>query len=488
MMSTPVGIDFGTSNCAAAVVRNGVPVPIQLGQNQLLLPSVLYVDRAELKPVEIDEAQLSARVDAARAAQTRVVDGARRERRAFVFLSDSELERRERSLMVREALQTLQAAESAKDLVENLLGARSMAIGDSAIQQRLQNSLEGTYFKSPKRFLGSDLRPAQRQIFQRVIATMLSHIRERCQFSLGSPLTSAVFGRPVTYSEFGDPAADALAIGTMTSAAIEAGFKDISFLMEPVAAALEYERTLTTETTALVIDAGGGTTDCSVVRLGPGRAAIADRAADVLSSSGSRVGGVDIDESLAWCAIVPLLGKDGKSIGGRPLPYTLFHKAISVHNLPEQAEFYASERQILGLMERAESPQIVERLLHVCRRRLTDRIVRGAELAKIELSEQERCSIALEYVETELSHSVTRADLEAAAQLPVQKMLAAAEEAVKLSGARPDVVFVTGGTARSPVIEQAIHARWGASASIVVGDLFGSVASGLAIHAAWKYA
>lgn len=424
-LTIPVGVDFGTSNCAAAIAQDAVPRALPLDEGRTLLPSVLYVDRSQGR----------------------------------------------------------QGEDASRSMAQILLGARTIEIGEGAIRARIERPEEGVYFKSPKRFLGSELRPLQRAMFQNVIAAMLSHIRQRCEDGLGIPVSSVVLGRPVTYSDTHDAQADAVAIETMRLAAIAAGFNEVRFLMEPVAAALEFERSLRTETLALIVDAGGGTTDCSVVRLGPERARVLDRAPDVLSFAGCRAGGVDIDEALAWRAFTPLLGRDLQTANGRPLPYAVFHEAVSVHDLPAQTSFYASEAQILRFQETVNEPVLIERLLRLCRNRRTDRLVRSAELAKIELSEQLSVEVPLLYLAEGLGVTVGRSDVGVSAERAVSRMIASAQEAVRSASVVPDVVFVTGGTARSPVVADALRSGLGIDVPLVVGDLFGSVASGLALHA-----
>lgn len=424
-LTIPVGVDFGTSNCAAAVARNAVPQALALDDDRPLLPSVLYVDRSQGR----------------------------------------------------------QGDPASRSMAQLLLGASTIEIGSAAIRARIERPEEGVYFKSPKRFLGSELRPPQRAMFQNVIAAMLSHIRQRCELGLGDAVSAVVLGRPVTYSDVHDAQADAVAIDTMRAAAAGAGFTDVQFLMEPVAAALEFERSLQTETLALIVDAGGGTTDCSVVRLGPDRARALDRARDVLSFAGCRAGGVDIDEALAWRAFTPLLGRDLQTANGRPLPYAVFHQAISVHDLPAQTDFYASEAQILRFRESVGEPLLIDRLLRLCRNRRTDRLVHSSELAKIALSEQLSIDVPLTYLAEGLAVGVTRPDVAASAERAVARMIAAAQEAVRIAAVLPDVVFVTGGTARSPVVADALRAGIGLDVPLVVGDLFGSVASGLSLHA-----
>src|SRR5690606_30922628 len=99
-----------------------------------------------------------------------------------------------------------------------------------------------------------------------------------------------------------------------------AGFAEWSFVAEPVAACLAFERALPRETVVLVVDVGGGTTDCAVVRARPGAAQQGGRDDDVLGFSGDRVGGTDFDQSLAWAAFMPLFGRGMTTKQGRPLP------------------------------------------------------------------------------------------------------------------------------------------------------------------------
>ena len=77
---------------------------------------------------------------------------------------------------------------------------------------------------------------------------------------------------------------------------------NVSFQLEPIAAALDYERRITRESLVLVVDIGGGTSDFTVVRLGPDRVARAahqgDRVSDVLATSGVHIGGTNYDQKL----------------------------------------------------------------------------------------------------------------------------------------------------------------------------------------------
>jgi hypothetical chaperone protein len=491
--SVPIGLDFGTSNCAVAAVLDGKLTPVMLEPGKTVLPSVFFALDPEMPRIQIDEEVLRNRVTASRAEQ----DSAARERkeaargptgsgnfaRPLRKLSDEELYWRERSLMAREAEAAQEAWLRGRSFTERLATARQIYMGTPAINARIGNPIGGTFFKSPKRFLGSRIREDQRAAFEQVICRMLTYIRNKCEARVHAPVTRAVLGRPVTYSRDLDGQHDEEAISVMSSAARAAGFAEIEFLMEPVAAALDYERTLTEETPVLVIDAGGGTTDCSVVRLGPRRARLRDRSGDVLSSTGTRHGGVDIDERVAVRSVTPLLGNGGSYAYGGRLPDAIYFEAVSIHSIPDQESFYSSTRAIERLIAVAAEPQKVRRLLKVLHDRLTFRIVRDAELTKIALSKAHEADMDLGYIEDELTASVSQPELADAAEPVVAAMLRVAHEAIAQAQVQPKVVYVTGGTALSPTVRDAIQARIGASVRIEVGDMFGSVASGLGLHA-----
>ncbi|KAF0673777.1 hypothetical protein L247_08355, partial [Salmonella enterica subsp. enterica serovar Worthington str. BCH-7253] len=88
--------------------------------------------------------------------------------------------------------------------------------------------------------------------------------------------------------------------GILERAAKRAGFQEVVFQYEPVAAGLDYEATLREEKRVLVVDIGGGTTDCSMLLMGPQWRQRADRENSLLGHSGCRVGGNDLDIALAF--------------------------------------------------------------------------------------------------------------------------------------------------------------------------------------------
>lgn len=109
-----------------------------------------------------------------------------------------------------------------------------------------------------------------------------------------------MIGRPINFQGLGGDEANTQAQGILERAAKRAGFKDVVFQYEPVAAGLDYEATLQEEKRVLVVDIGGGTTDCSLLLMGPQWRSRLDREASLLGHSGCRIGGNDLDIALAF--------------------------------------------------------------------------------------------------------------------------------------------------------------------------------------------
>lgn len=142
--------------------------------------------------------------------------------------------------------------------------AKSVQFGLSSLAQYIDDPEEVWFVKSPKSFLGaSGLKPQQVALFEDLVCAMMLHIRQQAQAQLPEAITQAVIGRPINFQGLGGDEANAQAQGILERAAKRAGFRDVVFQYEPVAAGLDYEATLQEEKRVLVVDIGGGTTDCS---------------------------------------------------------------------------------------------------------------------------------------------------------------------------------------------------------------------------------
>ena len=362
----------------------------------------------------------------------------------------------------------------------------STHFGRDAVTHYLEGT-EGRLMRSLKSLLGSPLllettEVNHRQIsFQDIIATFLATLRERAARSLGRAPTRVVMGRPVHFVD-DDPVRDALAQASLQQAAQAVGFDEVSFQLEPIAAALDYERRLDRESTVLVVDVGGGTSDFTVVRLGPQRMHQPERRHDVLATSGVHVGGTDFDQKLSLEVVMPLLGYGHLGPQGREVPSRVFFD-LSTWHLIHWLYQPRAIAQAQALWTNYAQPPLHQRLMQVLHARLGHHLAHDVEQAKIHCS-QSKADVALNlaYVEPDLQAALTVTDVQTHLQSLLTRSVACARECVQTAGLAPqalDAIYLTGGSSALRPFQTALHAAF-AGVPLVEGDLFGGVALGLA--------
>ncbi|WMC11933.1 molecular chaperone [Oceanimonas pelagia] len=442
-----IGFDYGTSNCAVGVMEGNHPTILPLGSHGRYIASNLY---APSRAVIVN--WLHGRLPAA----------------------EQDTFKRQRTI----ALQQGQAA--LRELALDAIPAE-LAFGRDALASYLQAPDEGYYIKSPKSFLGaSGLMPQQIELFEDIVAAMMSNVKTLTEAALGRTVTQTVIGRPVNFQGLRGEESNRQALAILTHAAKRVGFKDVEFQFEPVAAGFEYEAGLSRETRVLVVDIGGGTTDCSLLLMGPKRAAQQDRGPDLLSHSGERVGGNDLDIALALKGMMPAFGLNSLLKTGKAIPVHSYWQAVAINDINLQTEFYsaANGRFLQQLVRDAAQPELVNRLLTMQKNRLSYRVVNAAEQGKIALTEQSAQQVGLSDIDQELTIRLDRDDFARACQRELNRIATLIAEAIAQAGTKPEVVFVTGGTARSPVLNRFLQQQF-EHTPIVVGDHFGSVTAGL---------
>jgi hypothetical chaperone protein len=358
--------------------------------------------------------------------------------------------------------------------------------GRDAVAQYLSGT-EGRLMRSLKSLLGSPLLQEKTEVnhqqisFQDIVATFLSELRDRADRALGEAPSRVVMGRPVHFVD-DDPERDALAQRSLHEAAMSVGFDEVLFQLEPIAAALDYERRLTREATVLVVDLGGGTSDFTVVRLGPDRTTRADRSGDVLATTGVHIGGTDFDQKLSLERVMPLLGHRHLGPQQREVPSRVFFD-LSTWHLIQWLYLPRAMSQAQSLRVNYTDPRLHERLMKVLRHHDGHHIAHEVELAKIRCSQDDApAAVELSFVEAGLSASLTPADMRDHLAALLARTVACARECVQragLSDGALDAIYLTGGSSALRPFQQALQAEF-AGVELVVGDLFGGVASGLA--------
>lgn len=405
------GLDFGTSNSAIGIAREGEAVLAPLEGDSTLLPSAVFFDYESKGQVLFGSAAIA----------------------AYVGQTEGRLMRALKSILGSSLIHE-----------ETSLGGRKVALTG-------------------------------------VVELFVRHLKHKAEDFAGQEITSVVHGRPVRFVD-GDDAADAQAQDVLEAVARRVGFRDVRFVYEPIAAAHHYERTVSAEELVLIADIGGGTSDFSIVRIGPERRARADRDGDVLANAGARVGGTDFDTALNLASVMPLLGLGTEMVEkGLPMPNAIYIE-LATWATTNFAYTWRNERDVAELAAEAREPEKVGRLLKVLRERLGHRLAFAVEEAKIVLSAEERAAMALDFLEAGLAARATRTGFERAIAAKTARLSRTAGECLALaglSGDSIDTIFLTGGSSRVPAVRAAI-ARAAPSARLAAGSDLLSVASGLA--------
>jgi hypothetical chaperone protein len=362
--------------------------------------------------------------------------------------------------------------------------------GEDAMQAYLCGH-EGRLLRSLKSLLGSALMDEYTQVdgralrFFDIVVLFFKELKRRCEAHVGESLTHVVIGRPVHFVD-DDPERDALAQTTLNRAALEAGFSDVRFQLEPIAAALDYEQQLEKETTALVVDIGGGTSDFTTIRLNKNRSALSDRSADVLASTGVHIGGTDFDRLLDLATVMPLLGYKHIGTGDRPVPNSVFFDLSTWHFIhrayTRKALHFASE-----LWTDFSDQTLHKRLMQALEEQHGHRMLASVEASKIACSVSGNATaVDLNFLESHLAPTLDTFVMQEALQQAISQVVECALACVKASGLdRVDVVYLTGGSSALRPLIQALQIAM-PQAHLVQGNPFGGVAAGLAVVGAAK--
>ncbi|RZI97162.1 MAG: Hsp70 family protein [Variovorax sp.] len=366
---------------------------------------------------------------------------------------------------------------------------RKTHFGREAIALYLAGT-EGRLMRSLKSLLGSPLMQEKTAVydglvsFEDIIARFLHEMATRAERELGQRPERVVIGRPVHFVD-DDSKRDQRAEESLRHAARAAGFRDIAFQLEPIAAAFDYEQRVTKESLVLIVDIGGGTSDFTVVRVGPERAARAVRDDDVLATTGVHIGGTDFDQRLNLDRVMPLLGFRHTGAQGREVPSKVFFELSSWHLINW---LYAPKaiRQAQELRTNYGDTRLHDRLMLVLEERYGHRLASEVEEAKIDCSVTDApLSIDLSYIEAALAASLSPADMAQQLAPLLESVVASAHACVKRAGLRSndlDAVYLTGGSSALRPFQHALRKSF-AGVPLVEGDLFGGVAAGLACAA-----
>jgi hypothetical chaperone protein len=362
--------------------------------------------------------------------------------------------------------------------------------GPEAIGAYLEADTKGRLILSIKSYLASRLFTST-QINGRyytladLIAIILRRLRNDAIEQFGVSAARVVLGRPVRFAGAENETDENLALERLRAAAELAGFSDVTFEFEPVAAAYQYETHLDHDELVLIGDFGGGTSDFTLAQLGPGRKRTGRN--PVVGTSGVAIAGDTFDSRIMMNLVAPKLGLGSHyvSLGKElPVPVWVFSQLSSWHRM-----FLLKEPKTMAVLRevrnQASEPEKVAVLIRIISENLGYALYRAVEQTKVDLTAKEVANFVFAYSSIELEGTLDRWRFESWIQEDMQKIASCVNALLNQhSIGYSDVgsVFLTGGSSFVPYVRRFFERTFGVH-KIRGGEELTTVAKGLALRA-----
>ncbi len=371
--------------------------------------------------------------------------------------------------------------------------------GPAAIERYLEADEKGRLIQSlkshlPSRSLTGTEVFGRRHKLEEIVSRMIADLRKQAELQFSRPIRRAMVGRPVQFVGAETEADNDFAVARLREAFSLAGFEQVEYEFEPVAAACAYESTLDHQELILIGDFGGGTSDFSLLRVGPEVRRRGRTPQDLLGTSGVGLAGDAFDARIVRKLVSPALGSNSEARSLNKLlpavPAWIYANLERWHYL----SFLRTNnvREILKSARlRALEPEKIEALIAIIDEDLGYQLHQAVQHVKFELSR----SLTAEFrfrdaypsdASIDLQIPVTRADFEAWIAADLRSIEQCVDGLLQTSGVDPrdvDRVFLTGGSSFVPAVRRIFSTRFGQE-RIRGGNEFTSVAHGLALSAA----
>lgn len=359
--------------------------------------------------------------------------------------------------------------------------------GAEALKKYTEMEMEGRLFRSfkshlpNKNYLGTVFENRILSL-ENMIGLFLLELKKRAEERLKTKVSKAVIGRPARYSM--DAEADEFAIHRMQKAAEYAGFTEVKFVPEPLAAALEFRREIKQEKTILIGDFGGGTSDFTIMKITPNEF----QKKDVLAVEGCPLAGDALDSVFMSSRLNRGFGAQTKY--RLPMSNNLMTMPISVMdrlNKPSQIvhlkerDTYEFIKEVRKCALREEDKNAIDRLFVMIEDQQIFAFFEEIEKTKKKLSSAPTSSFKFDYPDLETNEVFSSAEFENWSAKVKTEIISALDRCLEQAGLKDSQiqhVFLTGGTAHVPFIQNEFVRRFGAE-KLQTKNFFHSILSGL---------
>jgi hypothetical chaperone protein len=365
--------------------------------------------------------------------------------------------------------------------------------GPAGIEQYLLAETKGRLIQSLKSYLTSRSLTStevfgRRYTIEDLIARILTDLREHAERHFRTPIRSAMVGRPVSFVGAETEADNHYAVSRLKKAFQKAGYESVDFEMEPVAAAYHYESTLDHDELILIGDFGGGTSDFSLLHVGPGVRKRGRKPQDLLCNSGVGLAGDAFDARIVRNLVSPELGAGSYARSINKLlpavPNWVYFKLERWHHLS-----FLRTGSVMTMLRssrnQALEPEMIGALINLIEEDLGYQLHQAVQRLKCELSSAPRAEFCFVAGSLEIRAAVTRREFEdwiSEDVASIERCVDSLLQTTKVSPREVDMVFLTGGSSFVPVVRRIFDTRFGAE-RVRSGHEFTSVARGLALSA-----
>lgn len=357
--------------------------------------------------------------------------------------------------------------------------------GPWAIEQFLEGLHAHRFIQSFKTFAGSATFQEtrifrERYRFEDLLSTFLRTLARHGGSRLDWGVRNVVIGRPVQFAGFNPD--DDLAMQRYRAAFGKLGADHARYVYEPVGAAFFYARQLERDSTVLVADFGGGTSDFSVMRFSRKSGALR---AEPLGHSGIGIAGDAFDYRIVDRVVSPRLGKGGsyRSMGKILAIPNHYYANFARWNQLAMMKGSGDLKELRELARVALEPEPLEKFIDIIEYDLGFALYRAVSSAKVSLSGQDETDFHFQGEGVDIEARIARADFESWIAEDVRRIAETVDDALTNAGVKPDgidKVFLTGGTSFVPAIRNLFVERFGEE-RLASGDQFESIAYGLAL-------